>query len=218
MNELVQIQFNNLQSDVVDFINLELDKCRSHDIKITLPKVRGVFHDGVMCGGYFEENPLEFVVAVGRGPRIWFNTFVHESCHMDQWIEGSSIWNRKINGKDPLDLIDLWIANKLDLDDKTLTEAIDIALEIELDCEKRSVEKIKKYNLPIKIETYIKKSNAYVWSYRFLKETRDWNHTALYEVPAVWRAMPKHFNNDYSIVPDNIKKVFYNNIENLLGR
>lgn len=217
MSELIQIQFEKLQSNVVDFINLELNKCRFHNIKITIPKVRGVVHDGVTCSGYFEEDPLEFVVATGRSPKFWFSTFVHESCHMDQWIESIPIWNQKINSKDPLDLIDLWVTNEVSLDDKTLADAIDIALEIELDCEKRSVEKIKEYNLPIKIETYIKKSNAYVWSYRFLKETRNWDHTALYEIPAVWRAMPKHFDNDYSILPDNIKNVFYNNIENLLG-
>lgn len=215
LQEQIEIDWTKLDTNTQQFIRSELDKCRHHSIKITIPKKRNVLNNDTGCAGYFESNPLEFAVAVGRSHRFWLNTFVHESCHMDQWIEQIPIWNQEVNGQDPLDLLDLWLQNKIELEQSTLNDIFDIVTEIELDCEIRSVEKIKQWNLPIKLDTYIKKSNAYIWSYRLLQTTRTWDHTGAYEFPEVWRKMPRHFNNDYSCLPDNISQILYANIERI---
>lgn len=216
MQELIEVNYSKLDPAVIDFIAMELDKCRQHGISIKMPFKKSVIHSGVRCAGYFEQDPLEFAVAVGRSHKFWLNTFVHETCHIDQWREDLPIWYEKVNGDEPLDLMDEWLQCKIELDQPTIKRMFDIVTEIELDCERRSVEKIKQYNLPIKIDTYIKKSNAYVWSYRLIQTTRTWDHTGAYEFPEVWRKMPKHFNNDYSQLPDDIATIFYSNIEKIV--
>lgn len=213
--ELIGINFDKLDLNVSNFINLELNKCRTHNISINLPKSRQVMHNNMHCAGYFDDSIKELSVACGRNLQKWLPVFVHETCHLDQWIEQIEIWNARINGLDPLPMIDAWLLKEVELDPSTKQLAFDCVAAIELDCEQRSVEKIKKYNLPINIPNYIKKSNAYVWSYRLVQETRDWDHAAAHEFPKIWRAMPKHFYNDYSILPTEISEIFYANIEDL---
>lgn len=216
MQELIEVNYSKLAPEVIKFIELELDKCRQHGISIKMPFKKTVIHSGVKCAGYFESDPLEFAVAVGRSHKFWLNTFVHETCHIDQWRENIPIWYEKVNGEEPLDLMDQWLQGFVELDQETVNAIFNIAVEIELDCEKRSVEKIKKYNLPIKIDTYTRKSNAYVWSYRLIQTTKIWDHTGAYEFPEVWRNMPNHFNNDYSCLPEPISNIFYSNIERIV--
>ena len=215
MQEQIEVNYSKLDPVVINFISLELDKCRQHGIAIKMPFKKTVIHSGVKCAGYFESDPLEFAVAVGRSHKFWLNTFVHETCHIDQWREDLPVWYEKVNDEDPLDLMDAWIQGEITLDQASIKRMFDIVVEIELDCEKRSVEKIKQYNLPIKLDTYIRKSNAYVWSYRLLQVTREWDHTGAYECPDIWRKMPKHFDNDYSCLPEPISKIFYSNIEQI---
>lgn len=209
----IEVDLEELSPEVLEFVQTELDKAREHGISLRLPKSKSVFHKGVCCAGYFDEDALEFAVACGKSSKKWLSIFVHETCHIDQWAEATDIWYKKVNGLEPTTLIDEWIENKIELDPYTLGKAFDAIVNIELDCEKRSIEKIKTHNLPIKIDTYIRKSNAYVWSYRLIQETRDWDHSAAYETPEVWRAMPKHFDNDYNKLPDDIRSVFYQYIE-----
>jgi hypothetical protein len=73
---------------------------------------------------------------------------------------------------------------------------------VELDCEKRTVKKIKKYNLPINIDRYIKEANACLWWYTSVTITRRWDGQQ-YSRPSVLKLMPTHFNNDYTVLPDN---------------
>jgi hypothetical protein len=108
----------------------------------------------------------------------------------------------------PLTVFDDWLQHKIELDDDTKRSVVSALLDVELDCERRSVAKIQQHNLPINIDTYTRKGNAYVWSYRLMQETRNWDHSAAYEYPQVWRKMPKHFNTDYSVLPDAIRAVF----------
>lgn len=216
MREQIDVNFSKLDPAVIDFIAMELDKCRQHGISIKMPFTKSVIHSGTRCAGYFEQDPLEFAVAVGRSHKFWLCTFVHETCHIDQWSEDIPIWYEKVNGLDPLDLMDEWLQGSIELDKETINKIFNIVIEIELDCEKRSVEKIKQYNLPIKIDTYIRKSNAYVWSYRLIQTTKIWDHAGAYEFPEVWRKMPKHFNNDYSCLPEPISNIFYSNIERIV--
>lgn len=217
MAEIIQIDFNALDPIVSDFIKKEFDKCREHKVDIFMPKEKHVLNCGVGCAGYFDVDPRELAVACKKPVRNWLPIFVHETCHMDQWIENIEIWSKKVNDKDPLELLDDWLQNKIELEDSVKKQVFDIVTEIELDCERRSIEKIKKYKLPINHSTYVRKSNAYVWSYRFMQDTRDWDHSGAYECPQVWKFMPKTFDNDYSILPKEIYDIFVRNLEYFSG-
>lgn len=215
--EIVEINFEKLEKHVADFINIELMKCRKNNIVPYIPKRKGLLHNGMTCAGYFDEEGQTLAVSYHGHIHKWLSTFVHETCHMDQWLESSTLWKANVDGADPIEILDEWLLGNQNPDPGVLKRAFDIATYIELDCEMRSINKIKKYNLPINTTTYIKKSNAYVWSYRLIQQTREWSHSASYEFPEVWRAMPKHFDNDYSTLPEDISKIFYSNIESFSG-
>lgn len=215
--ELVEIDFTKLENHVADFINSELIKCRQNRIVPYIPKRKSITHNGMTCAGYFDEKESRIAVSYSGSKHAWLSTFVHETCHVDQWLESTPLWVASVDGIDALEIIDEWLLGNQNPEVSVLQRAFDIATYIELDCEQRSVEKIKKYGLPINITTYTKKSNAYVWSHRLMQQTRQWSHASAYEFPKVWRAMPSHFNNDYATLPDDISQIFYSNIELFSG-
>jgi hypothetical protein len=208
MRELIEVDLDKIPPEVSAFVQLELDKCRRLGVPIHMPRTRTVLNNGFDCAGYFDDTPLAFAVACGKSYRTWFPTFVHESCHLDQWADDRNVWDQSVHGAVPLTVFDDWLQHKVELDDDTKCAVASVLLNVELDCERRSVAKIKQYDLPINIDTYTRKGNAYVWSYRLMQETRNWDHSAAYEYPQVWRKMPKHFNTDYSVLPDAIRAVF----------
>lgn len=172
----------------------------------------GAVHGFFVINGKYPKGELG--IALGDGPKETIKTLIHESCHMDQFVSGEYAWSdtflydckdNKI--KESVDLIDEWI-NGRELSDSVLNDVINCSLNVELDCERRSAEKIKKYNLDIDIEEYTQQANSYIYFYRFIKETRAWYKKTPYQVKKVWSIMPKTFNNDYSFVPEEYKKAY----------
>jgi hypothetical protein len=83
-------------------------------------------------------------------------------------------------------------------------------LAVELDCEKRAVENIKKFGLPCDIDDYIQKANAYVYFYQFVLKRRKWYSPgkAPYEIPEVYSKMPTKFLNRYDRMPAKYLKLY----------
>lgn len=81
---------------------------------------------------------------------------------------------------------------------------------VELDCEKRTIEKAKKYNLPVNIKEEIQKANSYILFYTFVKESRKWNTPgkAPYQIREVWSKMPDTFEIDYAQIPEDIRELY----------
>lgn len=184
---------------------------KEYGVEIILSDKRSV-GDDKPCNGYFQDGDKPtLAVACGQSFRKWLLVLVHESCHMDQWIEQVPEWTNNLLGTyETMDIIDLWCDHKIELSEEQLDEYIAIAREVELDCEKRSVEKIKEYNLPIDIDEYIQKANAYVWFYTMIKETRQWYKIGRepYNIKRVWSALPTHFVDDYNHVPKEYRELF----------
>jgi hypothetical protein len=193
----------------------QLRICEAHSVPIQLASGRSLIYKGLECAGYFDDAPLGFGVACGGSPRGWFSIFVHETCHMQQWLDQSPIWTRQVDGRNPSDVFDSWISGREDLPAATLGAVIDALVDVEIDCEQRVAGRIRELGLPIKLETHVRKSNAYAWSYRYMQETRDWDHSALYQYPQVWRRMPAHFDNDYSVLPARVRAAFDAMVERL---
>lgn len=116
------------------------------------------------CSGSFDGETLNIALNSSNGdhPTI-MGIIVHESCHVDQHLEGINIWNDSIFNSG--DMWTLYSQNKIGKT-KRLKKYFKTLLEIELDCEKRAVKKIIKYNLPLNISNYIKMANVYLYSYR----------------------------------------------------
>lgn len=182
---------------ILDLIN----RCKDNKVKLIMEPGKVEFAPGSECSGLFSPDPLEITVGINRPIEMWLPVLVHESCHMDQFLENSKVWaDCYIKDHDTSTILDMWLAGLVDLNPTQLKDVLDRLLNLELDCERRSVEKIKKYKLPIDITEYIQKANAYVYFYRAIARTRKWTSSerSPYRNDGVWPMMPKQLFADQS--------------------
>ncbi len=187
-----------------------------HDIVMTLSEEETLdYGDGTRVNGYFlgSDDAREFAVAVGKPESEWIEIFVHESCHMDQFIENAKVWTDLDSLSDEEDACTItfnWIGGE-DYPTDFVEKAIKLVMMMELDCEMRSVEKMKKYNLDINISDYIRKSNCYVLFYKYILKRRTWYAPGRspFHNESVWRLFPDTFDIDYNAeLPEELVKAF----------
>jgi hypothetical protein len=180
--------------------------CNRNNIKLTLSETDKIdYGDGSMVNGYFlgsapdSEQQSEFAVAIGKPEIDWLPVFIHESCHMDQFLEDSEVWlNQTLdNEMDGTAVLFEWIGGK-EFDRELIEACAFNTFLLELDCERRSVEKMKKYNLPIDIRDYTMKSTCYALFYKYLLQKRAWYKPGIvpYEIKEVYSAFPDTFDID----------------------
>jgi formyltetrahydrofolate synthetase len=80
---------------------------------------------------------------------------------MDQFIEQVSSWTENLDLKET----DKWLEGDNNVDMERVSNEIKTGIQVELDCEKRTVEKIKKWGLEfvVSVNEYIQKANAYTY-------------------------------------------------------
>lgn len=176
-------------TNVQKFIAKVVTDCQYHGIGFHLSGEDHVMADGIKCSGFFDESDL----MVAGGKKDWLDVLVHESCHMDQFLEKCPLWEQ---GDVGITTIDAWTSGK-DFTEKKLVKAFQDTILLELDCEKRSLKKFKKYKLNISSEQYIKQVNSYVLSYWATYRDRKW-YPFPYNNPKVVRRMPDYF------LPDDV--------------
>lgn len=195
--------------------------CIEHEINLVLSNQRHVIyaHDSTQtpCSGYFTANKVlnsyELAVATGKPLEEWLPVLLHESSHMDQYLEMDQAWVNCTmpDGSDSSDALFEWIGGREYSED----EIKDIAMRslyVELDCEKRTLDKVRQYELEYFINpaTYVMKANSYIYFYLFVLETREF-YTRGYEpynVEDVWKYAPGGFDNDYTKIPPALRIAF----------
>jgi hypothetical protein len=206
--------------DVVEDIVGEIAiRCIKYKIKLLICPDDAVLYegDGTYCSGYFlgeYDNPERNVlaVAVGKPESEWLPILLHESSHMDQFLEQSPYWTNTImdKGVDATDVVFAWITG-VDIP-YSVDDVIARALQVELDCERRTLIKIKYYSLEDLIDPveYVKRSNAYVYFYLFMKESRKWceRGRAPHSLKEIWEHAPDTFDNDYTVIPEKLLEAF----------
>ena len=189
---------------------------KNNKVKMILSKEETLdYGDGTKVNGYFlgDSNQREFAVAIGKPESEWVPIFVHESCHMDQFLENAKVWTDldSMPGDENACTITFnWIAGK-DYPMDVVEKAIKITMLMELDCEMRSVEKMKKYNLDVNISDYIRMSNCYVLFYKYILKRRTWYAPGKspFHNPNVWGIFPDTFDIDYNAeLPEKFVKAF----------
>ena len=183
---------------------------KENNIKLVLSPEKGVkfSEGGILCNGYFDDITSTLACALGKDVSQWLVILLHESCHMDQWIEKVPEWTENVG----MDNIEKWLNGDDSVNMNNIDNEIRTSIIVEVDCEKRTVEKIKKYGLDsiINIDEYIQKSNAYVLFYLWMRKNRKWYTIGKepYNIPDVVNVMPKTFDIDYTILDPNIEKEY----------
>ena len=179
-------------------------KCIENKINFRLEYAEQVDTNNIPCSGYFDEESL--VVAVKKKKtEDWLDILVHESCHLDQCIEKSKYWYPDDVG---LFVVEGYLKGKK-YSQKKIYNAFINTISMEMDCEKRTIQKIKKYKLNINIDLYIQKANSYLFGYGAVFKDKFWPK-APYENPKIYLKMPKKFltAEEYFDVPDKYLKLY----------
>ena len=179
-------------------------KCVENKINFRLENTDQVNTGNVLCSGYFDEESL-VVATKKKNTQDWLDVLVHESCHLDQFLEKSSFW---IPDELGLFIVEKWLKNKK-INLKKVKNAFINTINLELNCEKRTVKKLKKYKIKFDDELYIQKANSYLYGYGVSFEKKVWPSKP-YEISSVYKKMPKKFlkAEEYFNIPDHILKLY----------
>jgi len=159
--------------------------CIKNKISLTLSNLSHIDADGLACSGYFDGK--ELVVATNKKKELdWVDILLHESCHMDQFLQKSKFW---MPDEDALHIVHDWVAKK-EVSPQKLVMGFSNTISMELDCEKRTVRKILKYKIPVDIGVYSQKANSYLFGYGYTHQTKKW-YKSPYENPKIWKKMPE---------------------------
>ena len=185
------------------FIQYVKEQCALYGIKCLIRPVKYVKLSGnIQCGGWFDETEKQLVCASNRPD--FLQILVHEFSHLTQWVDQWQAWRRGIGG---IGYVDEWLGGKKVAN---IRKHLAYSRDLELDNEKRSVKHIKKFNLSINIEDYIRRANAYVLFYNRLFITRKWatNKNSPYSNPLIYNKMPKTFRVNYTSSCSKYNKIF----------
>lgn len=191
------------------FIEYVKSECKSYNVKIVLsPDDHVTTEAGCKCNGFFDIETL--AVATGKEFEKWFKTFVHEYCHMTQWIEDTKEWNACKDPCDAEEITELWYDHKIELTKEQALDWTVKARDVELDCEKRVIQLIDRFNLPIDKEAYIKHANAYIYFWTYTLTSRSWYKIGKepYNIKEIVDAMPSNFYNNYNVMPETYMKLY----------
>lgn len=171
---------------------------------------------GQACLGYFIVKGADPVLAVATKNDYYEGTLLHEYNHSCQWLENASVWTENyltceerhkfsiaLPCFETLDLIHLWIDNKIEIDQCDLVSLINRAISVELDCEKRTTKMGSQYIHEFDVIDYMKQANAYLRTYKFTEMSRKW---VGYDDQFVIQSQLDSFEQDY-FAPLNDKEV-----------
>jgi len=198
------------QSKINKFISDLEQKCSEHNINLLIPNTPGVQYPSgnTLTNGYFDSDNRVLACATGKELNQWLPILIHEASHMDQFLENDPVFNESLG----LDETFKWNEGSENVDFNKINNEIASGIAVEVDCEKRTVEKIKQYGLEfvVGIEEYIQKSNAYVLFYLWMKKNRSWYKIGFepYNVKSVYSKMPKTFEIDYTTMTQDVSEAF----------
>lgn len=185
---------------------------KAYGVKVIISKERYVIvpDSSLKVNGYFFAygKRRELVVATGNPNSQWLHVLLHESCHMDQYIENSDLWNGTTmrGGNSAFYVVEQWVNGKK-YAPSTIVRAINSIIALERDCEERSIEKINKLKLPLKQSIYVRKANSYIIFFTMIYFFRRWylEGKEPYRLKSVWGKMPTELISDFW----NNKKYLY---------
>tara|TARA_R110000787_G_scaffold16774_13_gene52624 strand:+ start:2301 stop:2906 length:606 start_codon:yes stop_codon:yes gene_type:complete len=175
--------------------------CKDRKVKTSFPYTNHVIDEGIECSGWFggdhDDEPANLAVAWrDRTKRLYI--LVHEFSHCDQWFEEDPLFNTN-------DIFWDWIAGQRYSKDE-VNKSIEDYMKVEWDAERRAIDKIKEFDLPLDIDRYTQRANSYVYFHRLIQRNRMWCVAGYgpYDTQIVLDEMPKTLDKDFLNVNENV--------------
>lgn len=186
--------------------------CDIHKIEFRSTETDGIQYPGHTSdvSGYFVVKNNNPILGIAFGVPASDEILLHEFNHSMQWIENDRAWCQNyltsVEAKkfdmplnaEALDVIHGWIDKKIELTEREASEFTNRAINVELDCEKRTTNCAFLFFKDFDKAAYTKKANAYLRSYKFAELHREWNFSiAPYEDDATIASQLSTFDQDY---------------------
>lgn len=164
-------------------------------------------NEEIEIAGSFSGNRKELILRIDKPQKRWILNFAHEYNHFIQWKEKHPDFIKSESYSFPN--IDEWLAYSVEYTKKELKHLQCVIQNVELDCEKRTVETFKKWNMPVDLNYYIKSANSYIMFYDICFRYRQWYQTAPYLFPEIYEKLPNKWldKNQYYKTPKWFEKL-----------
>jgi len=183
-----------------EFLAMAIEHMISEGKSVKFIAKKLVLCDGVGTGGFCSLSGI--TVATKRDD--WFETFIHEYCHILQELDTSY----ESEDDEGWYHYDNWLLGKKKLSKAAVKSATDAIRANEIDCERRVVELIKKHDLPIDAERYTQRANSYGLFYTVVAKHRKWyKGKAPGQVEKLVDMMPTTFKKYWHRVPKTFEKI-----------
>ena len=186
-------------------------RCKKYKITFLMSGLDYVKFGSEKSNGFFDPESNKMAISIGKPIEKWLDTLIHESCHFDQWVQNCTAW-RDLNDPKPDACTQLfqWIFNEKKISKEQARKMAYIMRDLELDCERRTVQKIKKYKLPIDTKEYCQKAGAYVMFYTYIAKYKKWYKIGKepYNNKKIRRLMPTNLRGKYDVLTPKLEKLF----------
>jgi hypothetical protein len=198
-------------ANIKRFVSHVIRTCIANNIDfVTIP----VDDDSDILGG-FNDSIRTLEITESDSPNV-IGVLVHEYSHMMQWIENAPVYIATYKKLDPTTVVDYWLKGK-EYSAKTLDECFLLVKKLEFDCDKRAVQEIIKWKLPIDLDHYKKSAIAYSYYYDYLRQTRKQGKNVPYESDEVLqRIIPDFSTRDLAVRDLIIEELIDKNNTNVL--
>jgi hypothetical protein len=154
---------------------------------------------------YFDDKKRFLCCSTVGGLQEWGQNFVHEYCHFLQWRDKRYVGELYDKSSEHFEQ---WIKKMRHISIDELIKTLNRERRIEIDCEKRVIKEIDKYSLEIDKDRYIRKANAYIYSFNMIVETRQDASPDPSEVEEIIDIMPNRFLSRYDRTPQKYRKLY----------
>lgn len=205
------IKFVTYNENIDKFIRDLQKHCEKYDITFLMSSLDYVQGGDNKSNGFFNEETKEMAISIGKPMEKWLDILVHESCHFDQWVQNCKVWRDMIAEK-PNACIQLfeWLQDERKLSPEKAIKIASVMRDLELDNERRTIEKIKKYKLPINVKEYAQKAGAYIIFYNYIGKYKKWYKIGKepYNNKKLRCLMPTNLRGKYDVLTPKLEKLF----------
>ena len=174
---------------VAQFLNLIEKEAHNFGAEVLYHSKRFIkVSPNMHVSGFWDGDAKQINVAVYCDE--WLTILAHEFGHLCQQREKKFIDTATTNA---YIYFDEWLLGERELSKKRLDDVCELIQICELDCEKRALKLIKKFNLYSSDSLYIQKANSYVLGYEAAKVSRKWFKRSPSGQKEVYSIMSKKF-------------------------
>lgn len=196
---------NEIVQKFIDYVHSHL---RKHKFKLVLHIDSLKIGDNPVSG-YFSEDDKEIVISIKE--ENWLDVLVHEYNHFVQFVNNEECYINLNQGESNF-LSEMW--DWLDKEEEYEQARLDLIFEtvvkMELDCEKKSIETIKKFDLPIDLNEYVSTAHIYLYFYLYARKFRVWfpEDFCIEEMEEFFELDTNTLETDFSKLPEEYEKIF----------